>query len=70
MHRLTPVKSYPIKEGQHEEVIRELGTLTQLVRYGTYFHDAHPTANTPLVNERFAGITSGLRIKIKTNRPL
>lgn len=62
MHRLTQVKNYHIKDGQHQNVVRELVSLAELVRADTYFHSASPSSDTPLVHERFRGITSGLRI--------
>ena len=46
-----------------------MASLAELVRDENYFHPANPTSDTPLVNQRFGGVTSGLRIGPTTGLP-
>ena len=62
MNRLTLIKNYPIREGKHQEVVRVLASLAELAQDEAYFHPANPAIGTPLVHERFKGITLRLRI--------
>ena len=66
MPRLTQVTNYTIKEGQYQNVVDGLGSLAELARDENYFHPTNPPTGTPLVHERFRGITSGLRIETIT----